>query len=138
MTGIMCTTVGTGLTGLVDFVSQTISAITVSGGASAQYQVKSDGFDYATANPNAGTTSKQWINITALAPNYEVYATLSSGSLSSGTTGSWLATTTNPVWVVSIAGPTSGINTGVLAMQVRLIGSTTVLDTWQITLTAEK
>ena len=137
MTGIMATLLGSGTSAVINFVDHTIYSFATSGAAVSSYQVKSDGFDYSVST-SAGTVTTQWITPVDFASAYEVYATLSSGTLGSGTTGSWLAVTSNPLWTVTKGGTTSGINTATLSMQVRAISTTTVLDTWTITLTAEK
>ena len=136
MTGIMAALMGNGTSAVIDFVDHTITSVGTSGGVTASYQVKSDGFDYSVST--SGTVTTQWITPVAFASGYEVYATLYSGALTIGTTGSWLAVSSDPFWTVTIAGPNSGTNSAVLTMQVRAIGTTTVLDTWTIYLTATK
>ena len=121
---------------VVNFSDESVYAFASSGSATAAYRVNTDGNDYQGVN---GTFSvlTQWVTPSSAGGNYEVYATVSSGTLSSGTTGSWVATSGNPTWTV-VKGGAPGLNTAVLAMQVRATGSVTVLDTWNITLQAEK
>jgi hypothetical protein len=69
--------------------------------------------------------------------NYEVYATLVSGTLSSGTTGSWVATSGTPLWT-RVAVISGTINIVELVMDVRATGTGTVLDSWSVTLEAER
>jgi hypothetical protein len=136
MTGMMCAVTGSSANAVVNFVDHTVYAFAFSGAATATYQVNSNGSDYETVNTST-TVLTQWVTPAYVGGNYEVYATLSSGTLNSGTTGSWVATSGSLSWTV-IKGGSSGTNSAVLAMQVRAVGTTTVLDTWNITLTAEK
>ena len=116
-----------------------VDAYVVAAGVPAQsagYQINTNGFDYQRIN-GVDTQLSQWVTPTSAGGNYEVFATVSSGSVSSGTTGSWVATSGSPLWtrVTPIAGT---INTVVLSMQVRATGTGTVLDTWTVTLEAER
>jgi hypothetical protein len=104
--------------------------------ATAGYRVNSDGFDYENIQ-GVYTALTQWATPTSVGGNYEVFATLNSGTLTSGTTGSWIATSTNPTWTRSngVVGTTQLVN---MTMQVRATGTATVLDTWTIDLEAER
>ena len=103
---------------------------------SAGYQINTNGFDYERIN-GVDTVLSQWVTPSSAGGNYEVFATVTSGSVSSGTTGSWVATSGSPLWtrVTPIVGT---INIVVLSMQVRATGTGTVLDTWTVTLEAER
>ena len=119
----------------VNFVDVSVTAAGVPS-QSAGYQVNTDGFDYQRIN-GVDTQLAQWVTPSSAGGNYEVYATVTSGSVSSGTTGSWVATSGSPLW--TRAAVISGtINTVVLSMQVRAVSTTTVLDTWTVTLEAER
>ena len=65
---------------------------------------------------------------------YEVKATLNSGALTTGTTGSWLALSSTRTWTVSTA---LGAAQAVLTIEIRRIGSSLVLATITVTLDAE-
>lgn len=119
----------------VNFVDTTVYAFNTGATATAGYRINSNGFDYEGIN---GTFSSlnQWVTPTSAGGNYEIFATVTSGSVTSGTTGSWVATSGNPTWTRDRT--TIGINTCILSMQVRATGSGTVLDTWTVTLEAER
>jgi hypothetical protein len=103
---------------------------------SAGYRIDTNGFVYQVVN-GVDTSLGQWVTPSSAGGNYEVYATLVSGTLSSGTTGSWVATSGSPLW--TRAAVTSGtINIVELGMDVRATGTGTVLDSWSVTLEAER
>lgn len=119
----------TGLGGIIDQV--------FSGTAVASYQIASNGKVYKTVGATT-TEIEQWCTPTSAAGNYEVFATLNSSTgsgLASGTTGAWLALTSNRTWTVteSTSGNTS---TAQLGMQIRRVGTGTVLATATIDLEA--
>ena len=119
----------------VNFINQYIAS-NQSGPATAGYRVNSNGFDYENVQ-NVYSALTQWATPTSIASNYEVFATLNSGSLTTGTTGSWLSVSTNPTWTRSngAIGTIVFVN---MTIQVRAIGTTTILDTWTIGLEAER
>ena len=119
----------------VNFVDVNVYASSSGSGASAGYQINTNGFDYQRIN-GADTLLSQWVTPSSAGGNYEVFATVTSGFLSSGTTGSWVATSGSPLWVKTQAVPGNSIVT--LSMQVRATGTGTVLDTWTVTLEAER
>ena len=103
----------------------------------SQYQVNSDGFQYIDEDNGSGFVADgQWCAPAYLAGNYEVQATVFSGTLFSGTTGSWLDVSTDPEWAARQA--SVGFNICTLTMEVRKIGTTTVLDTWYVDLYAQR
>lgn len=103
-------------------------------GQSAGYRIDVNGFDYQVVN-GTDTLLSQWASPTSISSNYEVLASLISGTVSFGTIGSWVATSTSPLW--TRARPTPGTSIVELAMEVRAIGSTTTLVFWTVTLEAE-
>ena len=103
---------------------------------SAGYRINTNGFVYQVVN-GVDTSLGQWVTPSSAGGNYEVFATIVSGSVSSGTTGSWVATSGSPLWT-RVAAISGTINTVVLSMQVRATGTGTVLDTWTVTLEAER
>lgn len=120
----------TGLNSIVDQVS--------SGTATVSYQIASNGKVYKTIGATT-TEIEQWCTPTSAAGNYEVFATLNASvgsGLASGTTGAWLALTSNRTWTVneSTSGNLSGAELG---MQIRKVGTGTVLATATINLEAE-
>jgi hypothetical protein len=103
---------------------------------SAGYRINTNGFVYQVVN-GTDTSLGQWVTPSSAGGNYEVFATLVSGTLSSGTTGSWVATSGTPLWT-RVAAIVGTLNIVVLSMQVRATGTGTVLDTWSVTLEAER
>lgn len=105
--------------------------------AEAGYQIQSNGYDYQNVNQNY-SSNQQWITPTSAASDYEVYATVDAGTLSIGSaaTGSWVAVSTNPQWIRRR--PTVGISEVSMTIEIRKIGTTTILDSWAVTLTAER
>lgn len=119
----------------------TVSDTTVSPtNASAQFQLQSDG-DVAriTVTTGGGGTVDvgDWITpISAAGANYEVRATVNSGSLSSGTTGSWLALSSTRTWAREQT--TVGSSACELLIEIRNASTTVVMDSSTVTLQAEK
>jgi hypothetical protein len=103
---------------------------------SAGYRINTNGFVYEVVN-GVDTSLGQWVTPSSAGGNYEVYATLVSGTLSSGTTGSWVATSGTPLWT-RVAVISGTINTVELGMDIRATGTGTVLDSWSVTLEAER
>lgn len=101
--------------------------------ATCVYRVSLDGYVYGT---DFGVIQQlqQWITPTSQASNYEVYATLIAGSLSGGTLNTWLPVTSILEWYTQVT--SLGTQEATLSFQVRKTGTSTVLDTWAITLTA--
>jgi len=135
MTGMMCAITGSSANAVVNFVDQTIYAFSSAGPATAGYTVNANGSDYQTVNAST-TVLTQWVTPAYVGGNYDVYATLNSGTLYSGTTLTWLSTSGSPAWQCVQVG--AGSKFANLTIQVRASGTPTVLDTWNISLTAEK
>ena len=102
--------------------------------ATCWYRINSNGNVYGTNGGVPFDLLEQWVTPTSFASDYEVYATLVSGSLTGGTTGAWLSLGTTREWYVEETG--SGTSLATLSFDVRKIGTTTVLDTWTINLEA--
>jgi len=98
--------------------------------ATATYTLGSDGSISSTGNPSAF-----WIDPQLGMPAFECRATLVAGSITSGTVGSWLSLGTNRSWesTRSIVGSQSGA----LDIEIRKIGTTTVLATARITVAVD-
>lgn len=119
----------------------TLSGVAVSsvgaGSQTATYTLESDG-DVVTATTGGGSVDAgDWIDPKANAPSdYEVQATLNAGTLTSGTTGSWLALTSNRSWTLTQV--TVGAATQVdLTIEIRK-GSGATLASATVTLDAER
>jgi hypothetical protein len=120
-----------------EIVSLSNLNVTSSGGGSqsASYSLESDGDIVSVSSLLGSIDQGDWISPKALAPSdYEVRASIVSGSLTSGTTGSWLALTSNRTWTVSR--DTVGTSTCVFTVEIRK-GSGSTLASATITLEAE-
>jgi hypothetical protein len=137
MSGIQMALLGSGGPPIVNFANQTVIAVNSGAPAAAAYRVDNDGSDYKIVNFGTAVALSNWVIPASAGGDYEVFATLTSGSLSSGTTGSWLATSGDPAWrtTASVAGTTAFAG---LSLQVRAVGTGTVLDTWTVNLDAER
>jgi len=80
--------------------------------ADAQYQLSSGGGAYEIVNSGAATLLYDWCVPASEAANYEVYATVVTGSLSGGSaaTDTWLALSSTRTWLVSTGGVTIPAN----------------------------
>lgn len=82
------------------------------------------------SSPPAGTTdySPQWM-LNGPSSLYEVKATLQAGNLSSGTTGSWLALSTDRSWSCTASSNLQGqvVVTATLLVEIRLAAGGTLL-----------
>lgn len=123
---------------------------TVAGGGSASGAQLLDG-DYSDAqidpanascgltvgNSGAATATGEspytWL-LSGVNSDYEIRADVTSGSLSSGTTGSWLVLSTSRSWAVTRT--VIGTKTATMAVQIRRVSDSVVLTTATITITA--
>lgn len=123
---------------VVNFTTQYISDLNYLQ-AQAGYQIYGSGAnigkDYSF-NFGGQTFIEQWCTPTSQAGNYEVYVTNSGAALSGGTLNSWVALSGNPTWFINAFGQGES-NVATLSFQVRRTGTSTVLDTWTITLDAQ-
>ena len=78
---------------------------------------------------------EQWCTPTSQATNYEVYASLVYGTVYGDPTDTWLLLTNTRSWNVSA--PTGGYEQAELFVEIRRTGTTTVLDSATITITAD-
>jgi len=100
MAGMALMTAGSGGGGVATILLgyQFIFASNSGARATAAYRLGSDGVVYQALNGGAYTSLATWCSPGAQAVNYECFATLSSGTLSSGTAGSWLPLSSNQTW----------------------------------------
>lgn len=101
------------------------------------YRVAADGYIY-TRKDSTYTQDQVWT--TGPTSNYEVRATLLSGSLASGggTTGTWLNCSTNRDWFIQDNVVDDSSVSAILTMQIRSAVTLEVLASAQITLVAGK
>lgn len=105
--------------------------------ASASYTLENDG-DIIESTGAGNADTGDWVTPKAAAgAAYECRATITSGALTSGTTGSWLSMATTRTWTVTRTNNAAGVDTCVFTLEIRLTATGTVLDTATITLTAE-
>lgn len=115
--------------------------------ANVTYQINADGYVYVDFGYSGLSASEQWSTPAGFASNFEVYATLDYSStngvadspyIAGGTFGSWLDLATTRTWEKIIYENGANQNqTAVITFQVRKKNSTTILDTWTITMTVE-
>lgn len=105
--------------------------------ASAAYQLTSSGVINRVTVSGGTVAAGQWIMPASAAGSvYEVRATETSGTVSSGTVGSWLPLGTTRTW--TLAQTSVGVSTCVLTIEIRMASSGAVLDTATVTLEATK
>lgn len=98
----------------------------------ATYTIDND----KTVKNHAGTTLETWLTGGAVA-DYEVRATLSSGTAPSGTLGSWMNCATDRSWSVTNAAADDTTITSVILVEIRDAASpNTVRDNATITIQA--
>lgn len=118
--------------------------VTINNGTVSNFQVGASSTASITFNSNgtvssvgnAGTYTTDWIDPTSAAPDdYEIRATISSGTMTSGTFGSWLALTSNRTW--SKTQFNVGNSSAQVLFEIRK-GSGSVLDSGTITFNVER
>ena len=121
----------------ISLTNQAIGDLSFSGAAYAYYYLTAGGLVQSSTDPNGinPVTWETWCNPTTAAPNYEALITVTSGSLDGGTTGSYVALSSTRSWyIIEDASGNSKICT--FTVQIRAIGTTTVLATASIDLSA--
>lgn len=123
---------------VVSLSNRTIDAVVGSPGtATAQYQLLSTGEAIGSVSPSgsgAGSYLPEWGQGLAGA-GYDARFTITSGTLSTGTAGTWLNLGTTRSWTRSRSA--LGISAVTGTMEIRDAGTLVVLATATITLTAE-
>lgn len=120
----------------VQLSNLTPSDVASPGPAEASFSLESDG-DIVSYTSTVGTVDEgDWVTPkSAAGANFEVRATLNSGTLTSGTTGSWLALSSTRSWNVVQIG--SGSSTAQILVEIRRASTGTVLASCTVDLTAE-
>lgn len=103
--------------------------------ATAGYRLNSNGKVYGESPAGNFGFLEDWVTPNGAASSYEALVTVTSGSLSSGTSGSWLALSSTRDWTVTRT--TLGTNSCTFTVDIRKVGTTTVLDSATITIEAE-
>lgn len=115
----------------VQLSNQSVSDVGA-GSRGASYSLQSDGDVEGVAGVST-VVFPPWVVPKNLAGgNYECRATLNSGSLGSGTTGSWLALSSTRTWAVATSSP--GTQSANLTIEIRLASTGVVLTSATITL----
>ena len=129
-----------GVSDVIDIINWSIFDLAAPGGtAAAWYILNSNGIWYESITENATlqTSRGSWVTPNSAASNYEVRVTVSGAALDAGSaaTDVWLALSTTRQWglqeTVSGQSPVS-----TLTVDIRRIGTSTILDTATITLEA--
>lgn len=134
MSGAVLAAVGGAIPPVVAISNTTVSSVSAST-ATSTFQLEPDG-DIGRYVNAIYTDLGEWITPTGAAGNaYEAKMTTISGSLSSGTAGSWLALGTLRAWTRTSS---SGTQTYSGTLEIRRASDGTVLDSATITLQAQK
>ena len=120
----------------VSIVDQFISATRPSAASTAGYRLNSSGIAESLSNLTY-TTLETWL-LSGAASAYEARATLSSGTLSSGTTGTWENLGTSRSWSVVDSVWDGSQAEAVIVVEIRDATTLMILDTATITLQAER
>jgi hypothetical protein len=119
----------------VTIVNRTITYVQFGASATASVTFKNDGTTSSVFSSGTGY-STDWIDPTSAAPDdYQIRATISSGTMTSGTFGSWLALTSNRTW--SKTQFSVGSSSAQVLFEIRK-GSGSVLDSGTITFYVER
>jgi len=125
---------GTGLP-VISITDQNLINVTFSPTNSTQsYRLDANGKVYDVKNGSASFI-EDWVTPTGAASSYEAFVTVTSGTLSSGTSGSWVALSSTRDW--SVTRTSVGVNACTFTVDIRKVGTSTVLDSATIDLTAE-
>lgn len=105
--------------------------------ASAVYSLRADGYVYkgAYATTQTFTQVEQWCTPAGQASNYEALVTMTQNSLTFGPVGTWVPLNTDQYWRLTVTGP-AGDRTAQFNVQIRKIGTTNILDSATINLSA--
>lgn len=124
---------GSGRVALTDL---SVTANRVGGVATAAYKLGADGRITTRRNAAAAVDQGAWVSpsATTLAALYETQATVLTGAVTSGTTGSWLALNADREWVVEASA--YGLEYASLLIEVRLASSGAVVTSATIQLEA--
>lgn len=105
--------------------------------ATATFRLESDGDIGATTANNTVNDVGDWITPKTNMANYECRADVTSGALTSGTTGAWQSLATTRTWTLSKLSGT-GVDTAIFTLQIRRASDAVVLSTATITMQASR
>lgn len=112
----------------------TIASRSILGTSSAGYELNADGIAYEGVNGSYSAISGEWL-LAGSASDFEVRATLNSGTTPSGTLGSWVALSTTRTWELSA--PSGQVRSCELTVEIRRASDSTVVATATITIDAD-
>lgn len=119
----------------ISLTDQSATATTLDGStATAVYMLANDGNIMATFGSNAVIDVGDWITPQTNMANFECRVDMTSGSLSSGTTGAWQSLSTSRSWSLvrpNVSG--AGISSATGTVQIRRASDATVMATATIT-----
>lgn len=132
--GMVCTSGGAGGAGgaaEVSFIDRSAFTSALSpANATATWSAESTGND-----TGSGLSSRVWL-LSGAAADYELFASVTSGALTSGTTGSWLSLGTTRSYSVTRTDDADGQDQAVLACEVRRASDLVVIATFDVSITA--
>ena len=139
MTGTVAVLVGMSGQRIVASSNYFVNASTIGGASSAEFTLAADGKVYSSLNGDPDVDGGAWVAppVAAFSALYECRATLVSGSLSSGTTGAWLALTADKSWSVSASGGGPNLVFATFTLEIRLASTGVVMATATVELDAE-
>lgn len=119
----------------VQVVAGSISALTISpADASASVIFNNSGQQQQSVNGST-TNLGPWL-LSGSAASFEIFATLNSGTLTSGTTGAWLNMGSTLTWTTTRTNNAAGTTSGSLTFQIRPVAGS-VAATGNVTLSAQ-
>jgi hypothetical protein len=120
---------------VINIANRTVTKITVGGSATATYTIDNDG----TVRNHNGTNLETWLGgAGGIASNYEVRATLTSGTTpTSGTLGSWLGCGTDRSWSNTNNAQDGSVVTSTILVEIREAATGTVKDNASIVINAD-
>lgn len=134
MSGIQMALLGTDSGAIISISDEIVSSSTLgTATAIAGYRLNSSGIIESRVQ-SSYTNLGNWVTPTSQAANYEVFATLNFGS-ASGPFGSWVALSSSREWTASAT--IGNADSAGVFIEIRRIGTTTVLDSALIDLVAD-
>lgn len=120
----------------VDIVGGSASATgSTTSGATSRYTLTNAGLEQTKEGTASYVTLGTWLK-TGVASDYDVFVTVVSGSVSSGSTGVWLNLGTTREWT-KLGADGAGASSVVLTIQLRRTSTGAVLDSASVTLTSD-
>jgi hypothetical protein len=121
--------------GVVAITDQVATSTVAAATATGRYSLANDGGVYKTNGTDATSIVENWLTPAGGVALYECRATITSGTLASGTTGAWLNLATTRSWTVQRA-PPPGSNSCTFTLEIRRASDAVVLDTATISVVA--